>query len=200
MSKNNKKSKKSKKSKKILHKNPVWKGITFLCKSVYSQWKVLFTITIIFFILIFVLSGITFALEEIGNTPHFSGDGLENGEFDYFDSLWWVFVTISTVGYGDIYPITTFMRVWAMLIGIIGIAFLALYTAVVVNGFAQELQRRKNSAKEKIVISKVNDEMNTELVQLRKELAQLREENLKFENSIKRLRKQNKNLKDDFKK
>lgn len=164
----------------IITANPVLKGMLFLVVAVYSQWKVLLSITTIFFILIFCLAGLTMVFDGIGNQENFSGaiNGVNN-KLTFSDAFWWVFVTISTVGYGDIYPITIWLRVWAIFIGIIGIAFLALYTAVVVNGFTQELQKRNSKKKRNKIFTKHDEDQNekSEILQLKNQLEKLKKEN-----------------------
>lgn len=55
------------------------------------------------------------------------GEGRRVGSF--FDALWWSAATITTVGYGDIYPITAAGRVIAVFTMIVGISTLAVVTA-----------------------------------------------------------------------
>lgn len=54
----------------------------------------------------------------------------------YFDALWWSYCTITTVGYGDITPITFFGRIIAMSAMVVGtgifITFLGLFTELLV--------------------------------------------------------------------
>ena len=57
------------------------------------------------------------------------GDGEPIDSF--FDALWWSTTTITTVGYGDIYPITTAGRIVAGLTMIVGISAFAVVTAKV---------------------------------------------------------------------
>jgi len=47
----------------------------------------------------------------------------------FFDALWWSAATITTVGYGDIYPVTTAGRIIAVFTMVIGISTLAVVTA-----------------------------------------------------------------------
>ena len=55
------------------------------------------------------------------------GDGRRIHSF--FDALWWSAATITTVGYGDIYPVTTAGRIIAVFTMVVGISFLAVVTA-----------------------------------------------------------------------
>ena len=55
------------------------------------------------------------------------GDGRRINSF--FDALWWSAATITTVGYGDIYPVTTVGRIIAVFTMVVGISTLAVVTA-----------------------------------------------------------------------
>lgn len=55
----------------------------------------------------------------------------------YGDALWWATVTISTVGYGDRYPVTFEGRAVAALLMLVGIALLGLITAAVATWFVK---------------------------------------------------------------
>lgn len=59
-------------------------------------------------------------------------------------SMWWGIVTLTTIGYGDIYPITPLGKLLGGVVAIIGIAMIALPAAVIVSGyFKQEEEARK---------------------------------------------------------
>lgn len=175
--------KKQKQEKPFGKGNPVLNGLKFLGKAVYSQWKVLMSITIIFLIVTLVLSLGTFGLDRVTPEDHFEG-AIKGGKLTFGEAFWWVFITISTVGYGDIYPVTTGMRAWAIFISIVGISFLALYTAVVVNGFTQEFQKRVNP-------DQFEDIMNLE--EQDDEIKKLKHENEKLIKEIETLKKEEKN-------
>jgi voltage-gated potassium channel len=58
-------------------------------------------------------------------------------------SLWWAVVTLTTVGYGDAYPVTVVGKFFASLVAIVGIGMFALPTGILGAGFVEEIRRRK---------------------------------------------------------
>ncbi|WP_299411526.1 ion transporter [Acaryochloris sp. IP29b_bin.148] len=59
-------------------------------------------------------------------------------------TMWWGVATLTTVGYGDIYPVTTAGRILGSFISILGIGLFALPTGILASGFTEELERRKS--------------------------------------------------------
>jgi len=57
---------------------------------------------------------------------------------DYPDSLWWAIVTVTTVGYGDRFPVTEGGRVVAVVLMLVGIGLIGVLTATVASVFVQE--------------------------------------------------------------
>ena len=57
-------------------------------------------------------------------------------------SLWWAVVTLTTVGYGDVYPHTVLGRVVAGVVAVTGIGIVALPTAILASSFAEEFRER----------------------------------------------------------
>jgi voltage-gated potassium channel len=58
------------------------------------------------------------------------------------DAAWWAIATLTTVGYGDVAPITPFGRLFGAIVMVTGLCVLALPVAIISAGFAQELGRR----------------------------------------------------------
>lgn len=56
------------------------------------------------------------------------------------DALWWAFVTITTVGYGDRFPVTTFGRLIAAVLMIAGVGLFGTFTGYVANFFVEDEQ------------------------------------------------------------
>jgi voltage-gated potassium channel len=60
-------------------------------------------------------------------------------EFDsLWDSTWWAVVTVTTVGYGDVYPTTVQGRLVGIVLMFVGIGFLSLLTASIASRFVRE--------------------------------------------------------------
>jgi len=68
-----------------------------------------------------------------------------------FDSLWWTVATITTVGYGDIYPITVFGQILSTVIAFLSIGLIAIPTSIISAGFIEHvnLVKEENDKKEK---------------------------------------------------
>ena len=74
----------------------------------------------------------------------------ETGELffdDFFDALYWSTCTLTTVGYGDIYPISDIGRVVSMISALVGIAIIALPSSIITAGYMEEVQERKITTK-----------------------------------------------------
>ena len=70
---------------------------------------------------------------------------VETDSFEtFFDAIYWATVSLTTVGYGDIYPITTAGRVITMISSIFGIAIIALPSGIITAGYMNALNEEKN--------------------------------------------------------
>lgn len=58
----------------------------------------------------------------------------------FFDAVYWATVSLTTVGYGDIYPVSVFGRVVTMASSILGIAIVALPAGIITAGYMTEIQ------------------------------------------------------------
>ena len=61
----------------------------------------------------------------------------------FFDAIYWATVSLTTVGYGDIYPISTMGRIITMISSIFGIAIVALPAGIITAGYMEELNNMK---------------------------------------------------------
>lgn len=60
-------------------------------------------------------------------------------------SMWWAVVTLTSVGYGDVYPITPIGKLLGGIIAVLGLGLVALPTGILASGFAEEVQRKRRS-------------------------------------------------------
>jgi voltage-gated potassium channel len=60
----------------------------------------------------------------------------------FFDAIYWATISLTTVGYGDIYPITTIGRIVTMISSALGIAIIALPSGVITAGYLAEIDKQ----------------------------------------------------------
>jgi len=58
-------------------------------------------------------------------------------------SLWWAVITFTTVGYGDIYPVTPLGKIVASIVAVLGIALYGIITSIFSAGFIEEIDKKK---------------------------------------------------------
>ncbi|MBW4647856.1 MAG: ion transporter [Kastovskya adunca ATA6-11-RM4] len=59
-------------------------------------------------------------------------------------AMWWGVVTLTTVGYGDVYPTTPIGKLFGAVLAFIGIGLFALPAGIIASGFSAEIQKRKD--------------------------------------------------------
>lgn len=59
-------------------------------------------------------------------------------------ALWWAINTFTTVGYGDVVPVTPLGKVFAAVVALSGIAFVAMPTGIIAAAFSEAMQRRRD--------------------------------------------------------
>lgn len=62
-----------------------------------------------------------------------------------FSALWWIITTITTVGYGDIYPITVMGKILSEIISLLGVAIVAIPTSIISAGFITQTTKKNNN-------------------------------------------------------
>ena len=63
---------------------------------------------------------------------------------NFFDAIYWATISLTTVGYGDIYPVTTIGRIVTMVSSVFGIAIIALPSGVITAGYLEEINNENN--------------------------------------------------------
>ena len=81
-----------------------------------------------------------------------AGNGivLETGKLlfdDFFEAFYWAASTLTTVGYGVVYPVNDLGRAISMISSLVGIAIIALPSGVITAAYMEELEGRKKNKK-----------------------------------------------------
>jgi voltage-gated potassium channel len=92
------------------------------------------------------------------------------------DALWWSYVTVTTVGYGDEYPVTNRGRAVGYLMLSLGVVLFAVITGFFANAFINPKKAREAEAQQRQAAIAQLGEMQESLALLRTEVATLTEE------------------------
>lgn len=97
-----------------------------------------FELVTLLFLLVFIVTtaGIAIYVFEEKTNPNINS---------LFDAVYWALITISSVGYGDISPVTPEGRVVSMIIIVSGIAMISFVTSVIVSAFSEKLDELKEN-------------------------------------------------------
>ena len=98
-----------------------------------SEWRSLLGSVLILLSLLIISATLMYYIENEAQPQGFSSIPA---------AAWWAMAALSTVGYGDLIPITPLGRVVASIVTIIGIGVYALPVGIIASGFAREIQRR----------------------------------------------------------
>lgn len=89
-------------------------------------------------------------------------------------SMWWAVVTLTTVGYGDVTPVTLMGRLISVVIMIMGVGMVALPAGMLASRFSEELGKRRDAFREEVVSAlsdgHIDDEELSMLTELRHKL------------------------------
>lgn len=114
--------------------------IQILGRVIRKEKGVLLTVLGIAVFYVFLTALIMFNAE-----PHFTDAAFKN----FFDALYWATVTLTTVGYGDMVPVTNIGRFVSMLSSVFGVAIIALPSGVITASYLEELKEAKKTQTEK---------------------------------------------------
>lgn len=143
----------------------VLKLLRDMSREIWFEMMVIFILSI----QCIVIAGVLFYALENGDNPQAG---------NIFDGIWWSVITVTTIGYGDIYPITFGGKILGMILAMVGIGLVALPTGILTSGFIRALRSEKK-------ISQLVDTMEEE----GKEQDELLQRVAKIEGTIKKPQK-----------
>lgn len=115
-------------------------SLGLLGKVFKSRKEELFISSLIMIVLVVLTSSFIYFAEHDAQPEAFP---------DIPSSMWWAIVTLTTVGYGDVYPITAIGKVFAAIIAVLGIGMFALPTGIIGASFIEEIEKKKSEAEAK---------------------------------------------------
>lgn len=91
------------------------------------------------FILLLISSSVMYNLEHEAQPDKFP---------DIISTFWWAIATLTTVGYGDVFPVTPLGKFFGGIIALLGIGMVALPTGIISAAFIEGLEEEKKKAEE----------------------------------------------------
>lgn len=117
---------------KLVRYNKAMNQFSRAIKSAKEQILLFIFITLI--LIYFAAVGIYY-FENEAQPEHFSS---------IFDSLWWAIITLTTVGYGDVYPITVGGKVFTFIILMIGLGIVAIPTGIISSALTNSVDKKED--------------------------------------------------------
>lgn len=121
---------------KLVRYNRAMNHFTSAIKSAKEEIFLFIFITLI--LIYFSAVGIYY-FENEAQPEHFSS---------IFDSLWWAIITLTTVGYGDVYPITVGGKVFTFIILMIGLGIVAIPTGIISSALTKSVDKKHTTSEE----------------------------------------------------
>lgn len=108
-------------------------AMAMLGRVVYNERRGLAGALVIFIVVLLLSATLLYYVERDGQPKAFGSIP---------DSMWWAMAALTTVGYGDVTPLTTIGRVIAGVVALLGIAIIALPVGIIASAFVEEHKRR----------------------------------------------------------
>lgn len=118
---------------KVIRYSESWRVFTDFYRMKKSELAMVFLVVL--FLLVFA-SAVIYHVEQEAQPVAFSSIPA---------AMWWGVATLTTVGYGDIYPVTPLGKFFGAIIALLGIGLFALPAGILGSGFVGALRRKSNS-------------------------------------------------------
>jgi voltage-gated potassium channel len=114
--------------------NAYYDALNVITEVIASKRQQLLSSAFIILVLMVASSLCMYSLEHAAQPEVFS---------NAFSGIWWSVSTLLTIGYGDIYPITTLGKVFSIFITFLGVGMVAIPTGIISAGFVEQYSRIK---------------------------------------------------------
>ena len=131
--------------------NAYYDSLSVITEVIVSKKQQLFSSVFIILVLMLASSLCMYSLENEAQPEVFS---------NAFSGIWWAASTLLTVGYGDIYPITTLGKIFGICITFLGVGMVAIPTGIISAGFVEQYSRAKR-------LGEYADESDVRFIKLR---------------------------------
>lgn len=119
---------------RLFRVNAYYDSLGVITQVISSKRQQLFSSVFILLVLMLASSLCMYSLEHDAQPEVFS---------NAFSGIWWSVSTLLTVGYGDIYPITTMGKIFGIFITFLGVGMVAIPTGIISAGFVDQYSRIK---------------------------------------------------------
>ena len=109
-----------------------------LLRVLKNSWDILKTISIFIFLYILISALLIYNVE-----PHINPSTGQETFVNFFDAVYWSVVTLTTVGYGDIYPITILGKIISICSMVFGIGIISTVSSIITAGLIKEIKMHK---------------------------------------------------------
>lgn len=113
-----------------------FEGIRTLGKVLQGKMVELATVVLVLAVMLILASAMMYYAEHRAQPEAFASIP---------EAMWWSIITLTTVGYGDVSPVTPLGKMMAGVIAVMGIGMFALPAGILGSGFLDEIQSRKRS-------------------------------------------------------
>ena len=124
---------------KISHYNT---ALQDLALAIYDERKSFVSAIYIFTVTLLITSSLIFFAENSKQPEDFRSIP---------DAIWWSLITLTTVGYGDVSPITPVGKIIGAITALLGVCTVALLTGIVGNAFSAQLSRKRSELRSEVI-------------------------------------------------
>lgn len=125
---------------RIFKINRYTKALTLIGQVFKNKSGQLISSIAVVLVLILIASVIMYNVEHEAQPERFT---------NVFQSMWWAIATLTTVGYGDIYPVTIIGKMLSATIALLGIGLVAVPTGIITAGFSELVEKEKKGSDKK---------------------------------------------------